>query len=70
MGSQQEETAVSWGSPVPPSLPRLTSAHSGATQGQDTHTEQGKGCCLGEEQALKSRPLISKENNGIFWDSH
>lgn len=49
---------------------RLTSVHSGAMQGQDAHTEQEEGCCLGEEKALKSRPLISKGNNGIFWDSH
>ena len=62
-----------WGSPVPQRPPDphpLPSAQSGATQGQDAHTERGEGCCLGEEKALKSRPLISKGNNGIFWDSH
>jgi hypothetical protein len=41
-----------------------------ATQGQDGFKELRGGCCLGAEKALKSRPLISKRNNGIFWDSH
>lgn len=60
-----EEAAVS-GAHLSPSPP-LT---YGAAQGQDAQTQQGEGCCLGEEKALKSRPLISKGNNGIFWDSH
>lgn len=58
---------VSWVSPAA-LCPPLT---FGATQGgQGAHEEPRGGCCLGEEKALKSRPLISKGNNGIFWDSH